>query len=105
MRRWVVRTELDRALQFADPAAHQKGRLKAGRGQNCPPHKPYQLLCEPRSTSGHSVYSIGNYLDDVLVRSLGDELDRFSLAAFALELDFTAGCFAGKRLLDGVPAK
>jgi hypothetical protein len=27
------------------------------------------------------------------------------LAAFALELDLTAGCFAGERLLDGVPAK
>src|SRR5579862_8872538 len=40
----------------------QRGRLKAGCRQNCPPHK----LCEPGCTLGHSVLFIRNFLDDVL---------------------------------------
>jgi hypothetical protein len=30
--------------------------LKAGCGQNCPPHKPYQFFCEPGCTLGYSAY-------------------------------------------------
>jgi hypothetical protein len=40
----------------------ERGRLKAGCGQNCPPHK----LCEPGCTFGHSILYIRNFLDDVL---------------------------------------